>query len=304
AYQSGFLVSPIGHIATVWSYVLDVDPVVILDDGRRFESKVIGFEPTLNLAVLKIQADDLPYFDFAKGEQAVGSSDAAASEEKDSSQLVPFGTPVLAISNLFGIATGNESASVMQGTVASTTPLNARRGTYKTTFEGDVYVLDLVANNPGAAGGAVTDYRGQLIGMLGKELRDAQTGVWLNYALPATQLRTAVGDIIEGRKVVRTAGDAKTLDAKDAHSFQSLGLVMVPDVLEKTPAYVDFVVPESPAARSGMKPDDLVLLVGQTRIDSQSALRTVLQTIVLKDNVSMTIQREEKIVPVTIRGLR
>ena len=54
AYQSGFLVSPEGHIATAWSYVLDVEPIVLLDDGRRYESKIEGFEPSLGLAVLKL----------------------------------------------------------------------------------------------------------------------------------------------------------------------------------------------------------------------------------------------------------
>ncbi len=45
AYQSGFLVSPDGHIATAWSTVLDVDPKIVLDDGRRFDGTIVGFEP-------------------------------------------------------------------------------------------------------------------------------------------------------------------------------------------------------------------------------------------------------------------
>ncbi|MGB7326960.1 MAG: serine protease, partial [Rubripirellula sp.] len=178
AYQSGFLVSPDGHIATAWSYVLDVDPIVQLDDGRRFESKIVGFEPALELAVLKIDASELPYFPVPA----------------DTS--VQWGDPVIAISNLFNIATGDEPASVMQGSVAAVTQLDARRGTFKTPYRGDVLILDLIANNPGAAGGAVVDAKGNLVGMLGKELRDTATGVWLNYALPASALRTTIGDII------------------------------------------------------------------------------------------------------------
>src|SRR6056297_3021758 len=65
AYQSGFLVSPEGHVATAWSYVLDVDPIVVLDDGRRFESTIVGFEPSLELAVLKIEASGVPFFRFS-----------------------------------------------------------------------------------------------------------------------------------------------------------------------------------------------------------------------------------------------
>ena len=181
AYQSGFLVSPEGHVATAWSYVLDVEPIVVLDDGRRFESEIVGIEPALELAVLKIDASDLPYF---------------AVDKELSAQ---WGDPILAVSNLFGIAAGNEPASVMQGIVAGITNLDARRGTFKTPYRGKVMILDLIANNPGAAGGAVVDADGKLIGMLGKELRDSGTGVWLNYALPIDALRKAIGDIIAGR---------------------------------------------------------------------------------------------------------
>src|SRR6056297_1405941 len=94
AYQSGFLVSPEGHVATAWSYVLDVEPIVILDDGRRFEASIVGFEPRLELAILKVDASGLPFFRL---------------EEKSAPQP---GEPVLAVSNLFGIAAGNEPASV------------------------------------------------------------------------------------------------------------------------------------------------------------------------------------------------
>ncbi len=109
AYQSGFLVSPEGHVATAWSYVLDVEPIVVLDDGRRFESKIVGFEPSLELAVLKLDGvSELPYF---------------AVNQQPSCQ---WGDPILAVSNLFGIATGSEPASVMQGSIASIAELDAQ----------------------------------------------------------------------------------------------------------------------------------------------------------------------------------
>src|SRR5689334_11483863 len=61
AYSTGFLVSPKGHIVTVWSHVLDEQTVtVILHDGRKFEGKILGAEPQLDLAVLKIEGDDFP----------------------------------------------------------------------------------------------------------------------------------------------------------------------------------------------------------------------------------------------------
>ncbi len=67
AYQSGILISSEGHILTAWSYVLDTDSVLaVLDDGRRFPASLVGADPRSELAVLKIDAADLPYFDLRK----------------------------------------------------------------------------------------------------------------------------------------------------------------------------------------------------------------------------------------------
>jgi serine protease Do len=283
AYQSGILVSPDGHVATAWSSVLDVEPIVLLDDGRRFESKIINFEPSLELAVLKIEASNLPYFKISDD------------------MIVQWGDPILAVSNLFGIATGNEPASVMQGSIASIADLDARRGTFKTPYRGKVLVLDLIANNPGAAGGAVVDIRGQLAGMLGKELRDSATGVWLNYAVPAAVLRKTIGDIIAGRKTTAVQDSIPTLPRDKSHHVTTLGLIMIPDVLESTPAYIDAVLPDSPAGSAQLRPDDLVLLVNGKRVESQRALRAMLRTIDRRDDVRLTIQRGTEILPIVLR---
>lgn len=285
-YQSGFLVSPEGHVATAWSYVLDVAPTVVLDDGRRFDATIVGFEPRLELAVLKVEASGLPFFRL------------------DGDIVGEWGDPVLAVSNLFGIASGSEPASVMQGTIAAVTTLAARRGTFKTPYQGRVLVLDLVANNPGAAGGAVIDMEGRLVGMLGKELRDAETGVWLNYALPLSAIREVVGDIIAGRQTTMADDDEPPLEPGRAHSRQTLGLVMVPDVLEKTPAYVDAVEPGSPADRAGLRPDDLLLLIDGKRVEHQRGLDEILIRIDRRDPVSVTVQRGAEIVSSELRRER
>jgi serine protease Do len=283
AYQSGCLVSPEGHVATAWSYVLDVDPTVVLDDGRRFEATIVGFEPKLELAVLKIDAVDLPFFRMTD------------------EVVVEPGAAVLAFSNLFSIATGNEPASVMRGFIASEATLEARRGTFKTAYTGPVYMLDLVANNPGAAGGALVDVRGQLLGMLGKELRDDRTGVWINYAVPTKVLRKAIADIVAGR--VSTEGETSevVLSLEQAHSYATLGLVMVPDVLEKTPAYIDSVRATTLAAKAGLQSDDLILLAAGKRVDSQQTLQSILRTIDKRDPVSLTVQRGIEILTFTLQ---
>ncbi|MEM0924837.1 MAG: S1C family serine protease [Planctomycetota bacterium] len=283
AYQSGFLVSPEGHVATVWSYVLDVEPIVILDDGRRFEAEIVGIQPALELAVLKIDASDLPYLEVPKKLEAT------------------WGDPVLAVSNLFGIAAGDEPASVMQGMIAGIANLDARRGTFKTPYRGKVLLLDLIANNPGAAGGAVVDATGTLVGMLGKELRDSGTGVWLNYALPIDALRVAIGDVIAGRTTTVPEESKPILKREQSHNLTTLGLVLVPNVLESTPAYVDTVKPGSPAEASGLHGDDLILLIDGQRIADQQSLLDLLRRIDRRDSVSFTIQRGSDVLPVKLQ---
>ena len=208
---------------------------------------------------------------------------------------------MIAVSNLFNIATGDEPASVMQGTVAAIANLNARKGTFKTPYRGQVILLDLIANNPGAAGGALIDFNGNLVGMLGKELRDASTGVWLNYAIPGSRFRKTIGDIIAGRTTTVSPPQTKRLARSRAHNFQTLGLVMVPDVLETTPAFVDQVVWGSPAMEVKLQPDDLILLVEGQRVENQRGFTAILRSIDRRDPVQMIIQRDTEILNVVLK---
>ena len=103
-YGTGLLVSPNGHVVTVWSHLLDSGDVsVVLNDGRRFNAKFIKGDPARDLAVLKIEGDnlDLPCFDL-----------------KETVDASP-GTRVLAFSNMFKVATGDEPVSVLHGVIAA-----------------------------------------------------------------------------------------------------------------------------------------------------------------------------------------
>src|SRR4029079_4059987 len=144
-----------------------------LHDGRKFEGKIVGFEPQLDLAVLKIDSDDLPCFDLEEVTAA------------------PVGTRVLAYSNMFKVATGDEQVSVLHGVIAARTKLSARRGNYETPYNGPVYVVDAITNNPGSGGGVLTTTDGVLLGMIGKELRNTQTNTWIKYATTITRPKTS-----------------------------------------------------------------------------------------------------------------
>ncbi len=283
AYQSGFLVSPDGHVLTVWSYVLDTDFLTVtLNDGRKFPAELVGHDPRTEIAVLKVDGQDLPFFELT------------AAVDLDVSDRV------LAFSNLYGVATGNEPASILKGVVSAKTDLKARKGVFETTYGGPVYVLDAMTNNPGAAGGALTDTRGRLAGMLGKELRNAQNNVWLNYALPIAELLPAVDSIIAGRSLPPPADEAKP--PAEPLNLALLGIILIPDVLDRTPPFVDTVESGSPAEKAGLRPDDLVLFLGEHVVQSCRTLRGQLGLVDRGEEVTLTIQRGQELLEVTLQA--
>lgn len=286
AYQSGFLISAEGHVLTVWSYVLDTDELqVVLDDGRRFDTQVVGFDPRLEIAVLKIDATDLDHFKL------------------DQSASLEVGSRVLAFSNLYGVASGNEPNSVLHGSVAAVTSLSARRGAYESLYDGPVYVVDAMTNNAGAAGGALTDRGGRLAGLLGKELRNAENNIWLNYSIPIGELTTAVEDILAGNVRPRGSSDSRKRPQQPV-SIDDLGIVLLPNILNRTPPFVQYVQPNSPAAEAGIKADDLILYLDTTVVRSRDELLEELSFIDKIDVVRLTVQRGQKLVSVEIVSSR
>jgi serine protease Do len=273
-YQSGIIVSPDGRIVTVASTVLDSDEIdCVLDDGRRFVARLVGVDPRRELAVLQIDATDLPAFAVAPREEPA-----------------PPGTRIIAFSNMFGVAVGDERVTAQRGVVAAHVPLEARRGATEAPFRGNVYVLDCTTNNPGSPGGAVVDARGRLLGMLGKELRSTESGIWLNYALP-------VNEVAAGTEAVMT-GTVATAIREDAPRFNAglLGAILVPDLLERTPPFVESVDPESPAARAGLRPDDLVIAVGPRSVTTRVAVEQALGALAAGDPVKLTVIRNGELV--------
>jgi S1-C subfamily serine protease len=283
AYQSGLLISGQGHVLTVWSYVLDSDEVtVVLDDGRRFSAKFVASDPLTEIALLQFDPgkEEVPHFDLTAAVKAGP------------------GARVLAFSNLFGIAAGNEPVSMLHGVITAVAPLEARRGAFSTNFHGEVYVVDAAANNPGAAGGALTDSQGRLLGMLGKELRSNLSGTWLNYALPVSAFAPTVDDMIAGRFT-----PAKPTHAdKPANplSLAALGIVLVPDVVSRTPPYIDRVVRGSAAAAAGLRPDDLLVMIDSQVASSSRETSSLIERLEHDASVRLAVLRGDEFLEFTL----
>jgi serine protease Do len=298
SYGTGVVVSPDGYVLTAASHILDTpDLRVHLWDGTRYNAKVVAIEPELDVALVKIDSKEkleLAYFDVA---EAAKRPTAEA------------GTNVLAFSNQFQIATRDEPLSVMRGVIAAYAKLYGRIGIFEAAYKGDVYVIDAITNNPGAAGGALTTRKGELLGLIGKELRNEQTNTWINYALPINaklevrlpdnKTRTvSIVELIEKKEGYQPI-DPNRKGAEGGGGFT--GIVLVPNVVDRTPPYVEEVLPDSPAAKAGLKPDDLIVYIDGLPVVSIQTYKEIMDRYRPDMEAKLEIRRGEKLQTVTLK---
>lgn len=297
SYGTGILVSPDGYILTVNNHILTTrDLRVHLHDGRFYHAEVVAKEPELDIALCKIEekVDNLPYFDFA----------AAAAKP-----IAEPGNWILAFSNQFQIATRDEPMSVQHGVIAALAELRGRRGVFDAPYQGKVFFLDVVANNPGAAGGIVTSRKGDLLAIIGREFKNRLSDTWVNYAVPVQavteinrddkNVKVSMADFVregmagtyrEGKRlVVRNKGGGYT------------GIVLVPNVVAVTPPYVDSVERGSPAEKAGLRQDDLIVYVDGELVQTIREFRDRLETYGPEDELRIDVQRGNELQTVTLK---
>jgi serine protease Do len=294
SYGTGLIVSPDGYILTVNSHILDtVDLRVHMPDGTRYHAEVVCVEPELDVALVKIKAgrekvDDLKYFDVFEAAKR---------------PLAEAGAGILAFSNEFQIATRDEPMSVQRGVVAAYARLHGKIGIFDAPFTGNVYVVDAITNNPGAGGGVITTRKGELLGIIGKELRNELTNTWINYAVPigaTVEAQTPEGkkytvsilDLVEKKEKYKPIDPNKK---KNEGGGGYHGIVLVPDLLERTPPYVDDVDPDSPAQKAGLRPDDLIVYVDGLPVPSIAMFKEIVGKYRPGTEVKFEVRRGDKL---------
>jgi serine protease Do len=294
SYGSGVVVSPDGYILTIASHILDTQDLrVHTHDGHRLHAKIVVIEPELDIALIKIveKVDDLPYFDVM---------------EAAKKPVAATGANVLAFSNQFQIATMDEPMSVQRGVIEAVSKLSARKGVAEAPYNGEVYFVDAITNNPGAAGGVVTTRKGELLGIIGKELKNTLSETWINYAMPIqAKLEIHNGD------QTRTVSILEMLEKKDQYKpapkreKQSYGgytgITLVPNVVERTPPYVEEIAPNSPAAKAGVKPDDLVVYVDGLQVISIKDYKEIIDSVRPDTEVKLEVRRGDKLTTLTLK---
>lgn len=288
SYGSGVLISEQGHVATVWNHLVNTGYLTaVVADGRRFDVEVVGTSLEHDLAVLKLVTAEDDSFEFID----LGTSTEAA-----------VGQSVLAFSNVFHVATGNEPVSVVHGVIACEATLDAGLGRWQFPVRSPVYLLDAITNNSGAAGGLLTSSDGIPLGLLGREIRHRGSNMWVNYAVPWKTLQKVVLAILSGQSFAGSdATDKDVMKVSDRHLTAAFGMTLLPGILEKTPAFIDRVIPGSPAKTSGLRRGDLILMVNDDVVQSVGSLQKELGKYRSGQRLTFTVSRNDSVVAVPMR---
>lgn len=267
-YATGIVVSDKGDILTEQGSLLATGNLrVVLPDGSEHSAQVVRRSQSLQTAHLKIDAATPLFFDLAPPEEAAANGDW-----------------VLAVSNCFKVANGTEPMSVGLGVLSLRMRLDARRGAQDFPYDGDVLLVDAITSNPGAAGGAVVDLKGELVGMIGKVIEGKNTNTRLNYAVPRDLLAAFV------------AGKEQSSDVAVSPAQKGdLGLRLFPLGGRKSPAYIDRVVSGSPAAVAGLKADDLLMSVGGHVIKEAGDFEKVSESLAAGTEVLVEVKRKNEL---------
>lgn len=290
SYGSGVVVSPEGHVVTVWNHLVNnAFLTAVVADGRRFNVEVVGTSLDHDLAVLKLDSN---------GDESFAFVDPAKQAD------VVQGQSVLAFSNMFHVATGSEPVSVVHGVVACESQLEAGLGRWDFPVKTPVYILDAITNNSGAAGGLLADLQGNPLGLLGREIRHRGTSMWVNYAVPWRTLKPAVSAIIAGERVEKADIEEDDRRLSERQLTAAYGLTLMPGVLEKTPAYIDRIIPDSIAETAGLQRGDLVVLVNDDVVQSVQDMQRYLARLRRRQKITITVSRQNGLQTVSLRTPR
>ncbi len=264
---SGVIVSPEGYILTN-NHVVEgaTDVEVTLSDRRQLQAKVVGTDPKVDIAVLKVEGSNFPAITIG-----------------DSSK-VQVGDYALAIGDPFGVG-----QTVTMGIVSAMNRGNLGIEDYEDFIQTDAAV------NPGNSGGALVNDRGELIGINTAILSHGSGGnEGIGFAIPVNLVRQVMTQIVDHGKVTRAylgimVQDVTPSIAKAMHEDQPMG------------ALVGDVSPSGPAQKSGLQRGDIITeLNGKTITDSRE-LRMSVSLMTPDSDVKLKVLRDGNAKDVTVK---
>lgn len=272
---SGFIISADGLIITNKHVVSDTEAeyTVLTNDGKKHDAKILARDPSEDIAIIKINISGLR-------PAKIGNSDS-----------LKLGQTAIAIGNALGEFRNTVSVGVISGLARTVT---AGGGNFTETLEG-VIQTD-AAINQGNSGGPLLNLKGEVIGVNTAIAAGAQN---IGFAIPINQAKRDI-------ESVKKTGDIK---------FPYLGVRFVsitPEIAKKQNLEVEYgalvrgsddgpgIIQDSPAAKAGLKAEDIILEVGGVKL-KDVLLSAIIQKYNVGDSVLLKIIRDKKNINITVR---
>ncbi|HTN77158.1 MAG TPA: S1C family serine protease [Pirellulaceae bacterium] len=279
-YASGLIVSNDGLILTAQAVYLAGDRIrVSLPDGSLHMAQIVRRSAGLQAALLKIDAKTPDYFEL---------SDKMPAHKGDW---------VLAVSNAFKVADGTEALSVNLGVLSLRTQLDAQNGVQDVPYDGDVVLIDAITSNPGAPGGALVGVDGRLVGMIGRIMESKATSTRLNFAVPVDLLQAFVLNKQPETSPMTTINPASAVKSETGIRLFALGT-------KRDPAYIDRVLPNSAAAKAGLKADDLVMSIAGEVIHDLGEFKSVVSKLPVDAEIEVVVKRKNDVLTVKLTPIK
>jgi serine protease Do len=264
---SGVIVSSDGYLLTNYHVIEQADEIkVTLYDKRTFKATIIGVDPKTDLAVIKINASNLPVSQW-------GNSDK-----------LQVGDFVLAIGNPYGL-----THTVTMGIISATGRADVGIADYEDFIQTDAAI------NPGNSGGPLVNIRGEIIGI--NTAIFSRTGGYqgIGFAVPSNMARIIKDSLIKEGKVIRgwIGIMIQDLTAELAEKF---------NLKEPNGVIITDVTKQGPAHRAGLKRGDIILEIDEKVISESAGLKNLIAQSKIGSIVNLKILRDGKLltIPVTV----
>lgn len=271
---SGFITTADGYVITNAHVVDGADTVTVnLKDGRALEGQVVGKDPITDLAVVKVDADNLPTVNLGNSEQ-----------------LQP-GEWAIAIGNPLGL-----DNTVTTGIISATGRSSSQVGVPDKRVD---FIQTDAAINPGNSGGPLLNARGEVIGVNTAIIQGAQG---LGFAIPINQAQDIANQLIaDGRVEHPYLGiQMVTLNPQvreQINNNPNSGLTVTAD----QGVLIAQVVPNSPAARDGLRPGDVIMKVNDQPVSESQQVQDLVGNSKVEGKVILDLDRNGELRQITVR---